>query len=336
MTELLEANPVLPAGVIDVSVGEPHLVRRALTEVFDLEKNLHWFHPTLDDMSYPSPAGWGRLVGYLEEIHGSPVVVTNGAKQGLAACLFALREMGWKGVSMRRPYWALVPPLVEEVGMECLFLSSPGIPELCLAPNNPDGHLPDMKATEAECRARGSLLVHDAAYYTHCYLPRSIDLVKVGDAQVYSVSKMLGLSGLRLGYVVCPHPGMYRLVRKYMEMMTVGVGVAGQKVLYWLMHDVMGSRPDLVTEFEDRCRDELRRNKSLCLGINPEVLGVDPQIEDTHGMFGWFQVGPRFDAGVAGLRIVSGELFGAPGCVRFNLAFDHERMIEIVKKLNEI
>lgn len=335
MEDILANKSNLPADFIDVSVGEPHLVRDNLIRIFDLDTKLNSVDTNLQGMSYPHPIGYQPLVKYLEKKYGYPVVITNGAKQALGATFYALSKMGKLFLGMRKPYWALIPPLASMHALTCTYnYANFRQAELCLAPNNPDGYMPDLVKEHMSCRSEGIPFIHDAAYYTHIYLPRDVNLEVVGDVQIYSISKMLGLSGLRLGYVVCPNKEFYQLIRQYMEAMTVGVSLTSQQILYKLMVEIMEPQPNLVREFEDTCFGLLQENKNLCLQINPEILQVQSNITSIPGMFGWFKVGEKANFKKSRVNVIGGELFGEPGFVRMNLAFGKDTMQEIVDRIN--
>lgn len=345
MSDILLAKPKLPPDWVDVSVGEPYLVRDNLIKVFQLEEELKIGHLKVEDLVYPAPTGYQPLVRHLEEKHGAPVIITNGAKQALGACFYALRKMDKTNMAMQLPYWALIPPLATMHGVNCSTHSldaamvNPDLPfnsYLLLAPNNPDGvcNSPEelLKAS-AMFKEKGIPFIHDAAYYTHIYLPSTHTLPKIGDVQIYSISKMLGFSGLRLGYVVCHNPEFYKLIQEYMEAMTVGVSISSQTWLYDLLDRRMRSFPTLVERFEGISSMELEANKKLCLQIPAEVLEVPANIDQVPGMFGWFKTGPKFNSEKSKINFIDGGLFGIPGMIRMNLAFNHERMRDIVTRL---
>jgi len=340
MSDILLCKPKLPPDWIDVSVGEPHLVKENLIKVFQLEEELRIGHLKMDDLAYPAPTGYPPLVKLLEDKHGAPVIITNGAKQALGAIFYALKKMGHENVGMKMPYWALVPPLAKMHGLNSSF-GEPGEPYkdpyLLLAPNNPDGVCQspaDLKRIADEYKSRNLPFIHDAAYYTHIYLPETHTLPAIGDVQIYSISKMLGLSGLRLGYAVCPNLEFYKLIQEYMEAMTVGVSSASQTWLFDLLDRRMRSFPTLVGRFEGISSMGLEFNKKLCLKIDPEVLEVPSTFAQTPGMFGWFKVGSKANFEKSKINFIDGALFGVPGMIRMNLAFNQERMQEIVERLN--
>lgn len=339
MTNILLAKPELPPGFIDVSVGEPYVVREKLFEVFDcsvyeLPKEDHMYE-------YPSPTGYKPLVKLLEDKHQAPVIITNGAKQGLAATFYALHKLKYDRVAMRLPYWALIPPLSAMHGVESVF-QDPFIksndPHLLLAPNNPDGFChttQELKELSDIYKDIGVPLIHDAAYYTPTYLPGNHTPVQVGDVQIYSLSKSLGLSGLRVGYVVCPNVEYYKLIQQYVEAVTVGVSIVSQMFLQDLLHRMHGY-PTLVQAFEGRASMALAEARQIIKQVSPEILEVNPDIENIPGMFGWFKVGPKADFIKSKVNFIDGALFGVPGMVRMNLAFNKETMEDIVKRLNGV
>lgn len=336
MSDILLAKPILPPGFIDVSVGEPHIVRDHLINTFSLSP---YELPNINNMyEYPPPNGYKPLVKLLEDKYKAPVVITNGAKQALGATFYALNKMGKQFIGMRKPFWALIPPLVQMHGAVSVPTLKSADSYLLLVPNNPDGFSStpaDLKCLEDKCKEEDKPLIHDAAYYTHIYLPGNRPLIPIGDVQIYSISKMLGLSGLRLGYVVCPNKDFYKLIVQYMEAMTVGVSVVSQIFLYDLLSR-MNSYPTLTERFEGLSANSLAESKKIIQKVDPEILEVNSEIESTPGMFGWFKVGPKADFQKAKVNFIDGALFGVPGMVRMNLAFNADKMEEIVSRLNSI
>lgn len=347
MSNILLSKPALPSDWIDVSVGEPHVVRKSLFESFDMKG---WKLPTPDHCwEYPCSSGYKPLIDLLEWKHGGKVVITNGAKQALGASFYALKKMGRKNVLMRSPYWALIPPLVEMHGLRNdlddgteAYLNR-GIVEgkdafLCLSPNNPDGytyHGRNLQSAADFYKELNVPFIHDAAYHTHSYISREHQLLRVGDVQIYSISKMLGLSNLRVGYAVCHNLEYYKLIREYVETTTVGVSLPSQMFTYDIMNQMRGY-PTIVEKFEDNSFLALQESKKIIQQVSPEILEIPPHYENNVGMFGWFKVGPKADFAKAKINVIDGALFGAPGMVRINLAFPKETMQEIVNKLNSV
>jgi aspartate/methionine/tyrosine aminotransferase len=343
MSDILLAKPKLPPDWIDVSVGEPYVVREALFETFDVKG---WQIPEVEHgWEYPPSNGYAPLVDALQYKHQAPVVVTNGAKQALAATFYAIKKMGLNTMGMKLPYWALIPPLATMYGLQPVTHSLESIlPDepsyfdsyLCLAPNNPDGHCPspeELKRVNTFLKSKNIPLIHDAVYYTYSYLPRSVPLTTIGDVQIYSLSKMLGLSSLRVGYAVCPNPEFYNLIKGYVEATTVGVSLPSQMFAFDLLNQMRGY-PTKVEKFENISFEALQKSKKIIKQVDPEILQVSTILEELPGMFGWFHTGPKFNPEKAKINFISGDLFGMPGMVRMNLAFGENRMLEIVNRLN--
>lgn len=335
MSDLLLAKPKLPEGWIDFSVGEPHVVREKFVSTFGFNKSYFTYTTCKGTCEYPPPNGYEPLVKLLEEKHGAPVVITNGAKQALGAAFYTMKKLGKSKLGMRTPYWALIPPLAEVHGLQCVEKYDC---YLAIWPNNPDGYIPsyDYAKYLADYHKRLNIpFIHDAAYYTHTYVPDDYKLGPLGDLQIYSISKMFGISGLRLGYVVIHNTEYYKYIQEYMETMTVGVSTASQIVLYDMLK-VMNLQPELNRRFVIESRDELYKAKFLSRLFHKDVLEIPSDVEHVPGMFGWFKVGPRCDFKRARIHAVEGALFGGPGMVRINLGLNAETYTEAIHRLNSL
>jgi aspartate/methionine/tyrosine aminotransferase len=334
--DLLLAKPSLPSGWLDTSVGEPYSVRENLFKYF----NLYDYNLSIRDDSifeYPSPNGYKPLVSFLEERYGAPVIITNGAKQGLAAVLYTLRKMGKRKVGMRTPFWALLPPLIHMYNLQASSYEDSDC-NLLVMPNNPDGFsVPESSLCRfiEECKDYNKPLIHDAAYYSHIYLPESYPLDPIGDVQIFSISKMLGLSGLRLGYVVCHNQIYYKFIQEYMEAMTVGVSNVSQALLFDLLTQ-MSEDGESSESFEKSAYHALQKSKNIIKQIDPEVLIVPENMEKIPGMFAFCKCPNLEIFKKAKVHTVDGSHFGAPGYVRINLALDHETLQEVVARLNSV
>jgi aspartate/methionine/tyrosine aminotransferase len=352
MKDVLPTKPILPPDFIDCSVGEPYLVRSALISAFDLESiesNIK-----TNDFVYPDPAGHEPLVKLLEDKYNARIVITNGAKQGLSAAFYALQQMGSYSLGTKSPYWALIPPLAKMHGLN-IVATDPDIGAtirhyekfnldrkhdayLLVAPNNPDGSCSsseELQAQASEYKDDSIPFIHDAAYYSHLYLPEDHSLPRIGDVQIHSMSKSLGLSGLRCSYVVCSNSKFYDLIKYYIDHTTVGVSLASQTILFQLL-SMMDKNPNLNKKFEQTSRAQLKENKKLCLEISSEVLELPENVINLPGMFLFAKVGPKADFKKSKLNFVDGTPFGMPGYIRMNLAFPYDKMKEVVKRLNSV
>jgi len=98
----------------------------------------------------------------------------------------------------------------------------------------------------------------------------------------------------------------------------------------------MKEEPDKLNAFEVEAFAALTTAKQILLGVDPEILLVQPRMVERPGMFGWFAVGPKANFQKSKINFIDGALFGGPGMVRMNLAFNVETMQKIVERLNNI
>lgn len=317
---------------IDLSFGEPKVVMDALF------RQLNRFGdpfkmPTLYDLpkwEYQPAAGKPDLVKVLEEKYDAKVVVCNGAKQALGASLYAFKCSGSKSCYFDRPYYPANPSLVESVGLTWSEDASTADSFLVTSPNNPDGG----SKTSLDLigwRYRGPM-IHDAAYYTDIYLPDGEITLPLGDIQVYSMSKMYGVSGLRIGYAVVHNEKYYQDMVNYMEMTTAGVSTASQDIARNI-ELFFRDNPSYYKEFCREARASIANNRKLLSQLNPDVLTVlDCQ---SNSMFAWCKKGPKLNSQKAKVHILNGTLFGADdSIIRMNIAVPHEVLKEAIDRLN--
>lgn len=338
MSNLLLAIPKLDPSWIDLSVGEAHIVRHALFNTLDLYRSQSALSVDLysnNKCEYQSPTGYPLLVKFLEDKHQAPVVITNGAKQALGAVSYALNKMGKKRVALTRPYWALLPPIMKAHGLEAVDHTYDAF--LAVLPGNPSGNMfesEQIKLLDEWHKNNNVPLIHDAVYYNPIYLPTYKNFYAFGDVQIYSMSKYLGLSGLRVGYCVCPNEQFYHLIQEYMEMMTVGVSTVSQSVVLELLTDL--EQKDTYDTFIQRCQEGLIENKTIIKSIRKDILDVPEDMVDRNGMFFWGKVNNLDAFEKAKVNVADGHHFGQDGYVRMNLAVEKEVLIEVVERLNNV
>lgn len=347
MTDILLAKPKLEEGWVDWSVGESTIIRQSLfrhlpslisPEILTINREL-----SVNSLEYQNPAGYGPLVDMLEEKHNAPVVITNGAKQALAASFYALKKENYDQLFLQPIFWALLPPLINALGLD-YYTQLPsdikGVDSysayLLLCPNNPCGKTythEEMTEMQQKFRDHNMPLIHDAAYYTNSYLPRDYKLGPVGDMQIFSFSKSLGLSGIRGGYIVAHNKEFYKHLVEYQEMMTVGVSIFTQKFLHTVLQDFKKA-PEKQVEFEDDNFQMLKEAKNIMRDVSKKVLEVPDDFDALNGMFGFLKVNDKDAFKRAKIHIVDGVHFGDANKVRVNLAIGNEKLKTFVEKLN--
>ena len=322
---------ILPPDVLDLSFGEPQVVMHALFR--QLNRVSSQFHmPSVYDLpswTYQPASGKPDLVKILEDKYHEKVVVCNGAKQALAAALFAFKKHGINDIWFEQPYYPANPSIIESVGQTWAEIDrASGF--LITSPNNPDGK--NLSNVEIMNYRHRGFMIHDAAYYSGIYLPEDQIPIPLGHIQVYSMSKMYGLSGLRIGYAVCHDDRFYNDMVEYIETTTAGVSTASQDIARNI-ELFFKNNPSFYEEFVKESRAAIRASREALNDLDPEVLQLQPC--NSNSMFAWCKIGPRLDNKAAKVHILPGELFGQPGMMRMNIAYPPEIIKEAVKRLNE-
>lgn len=316
---------------IDLSFGEPAVVMTALYRQLNRfgdpfkMPNLH----DITSWTYQPAAGKPDLVAILEEKYGERVVVCNGAKQALAAAMYSFRRHGASTIYYDRPYYPANPSLAESVGLtwsDAVHADS----FLITSPNNPDGR--NYSNVELLGFRHSGPMIHDAAYYTDIYLPDGQMPIPLGHIQVYSMSKMYGLSGLRIGYAVCHSEKYYKEMVNYMEMTTAGVSTASQDIARNI-EIIFRDHPEYYDAFVQEARATIALSRKELERLDPDVLQLVPTVSNS--MFGWFVTGPALNHKEAKVHILPGELFGQPGMMRMNIAHPPTVIREAVERLNK-
>ena len=321
---------ILGPNWIDLSFGEPKVVMDALM------RQLNRFGdpfkmPTMWDIpkwEYQPAAGKPDLVSILEDKYGERVVVCTGAKQALASAMYAFKKQGCSTIYYDKPYYPANPSLAGYIGLTwCDKDIAAG--RLITSPNNPDGK--NYSNLELIDWRHSGPMIHDAAYYTEIYLPEDQIPIPLGDVQVFSMSKMYGLSGLRIGYAVCHNDKYYQDIVDFIEMTTAGVSTASQDIARNI-EVFFKDNPACYRKFMSEARASIASARKELLNLDPNVLELIPC--DSNSMFGWFKVGPALDNVAAKVHILPGELFGQPGMMRMNIAHPAPLIREAVDRLN--
>ncbi len=333
----------LPHGWIDLGIGDAKAVRRAFEHTFGFGFDMFRGADRDTLFDYQPPSGLPSLVSYLEARHNEPVVITSGAKQGLCAAFSALKAMGCKKLGLRAPYWCQLPPAIKSEGLTPVFLdtlyrfgfnpraAAPFDSYLLVSPGNPDSHIENTDYIQMIKTARIPV-IHDAAYNTRAYTGFLYSHDKFdADVEIYSFSKMLGLSGLRVGYCVIRNDEIYKHMLDYIETKTVGVSSLSQNfVLSALQRGdyPVGINKTLMHVFEDAAKLELRASAEEFKRIEklkPCHMMIGP-------MFGWFK-NEGIDFQKHRIHVMDGKHFGAPGYVRINFAAGSEVCREAVDRI---
>lgn len=325
--DFLFAKSKLSKDVINLGIGENNILREAVIETYGLNNlNLTKFSNIFE---YAPPYGYDALVEELEDLYPGKVVIFQSAKHALSGAFHTLKAVGKNKIHLQNPYWASFPSLITREGLEYSHDYTGCDSQLLVSPNNPDGtFISDIMP--------GIPSIHDAAYYTHSYISRDFYLKTLGNIQIFSVAKMYGLSGIRLGFAVvndCSEQGRiyYDHLVKFVEATTAGVSTMSQAVLLHILNQRYTKSKEII-EYEDYVRKHLNHNRLYCmenLNNNKFEIGSTDQI----GMFLWLKSEKENFLDV-GVNLMPGKAFGKEGHVRMNLAVTTDKIIKAVEKMN--
>lgn len=266
----------------------------ALGESLFLEEHLMFVQAAAIGGPYhhPVPGGEPELLFELQRRHhGMHVVVFNGAKQAISAALTAYAEVYNRTFATHLPpYWPSYRILAARdmpSGLNCrdglIYAPQRGV-RIITSPNNPDG----SESTE-DCDIWNA--VYASPVYGFTSPPAHWTVA------IYSAAKMLGLSGLRVGWAVTSDARLAQSMSSFVERYTSGVCVTAQRhVAYALRH--LRIHDDHT--FFDSARAALLRNGQHFT----DLLGF--AVEEVHGVpaegkgaFAWFRFKPEYAARAA-------------------------------------
>ena len=324
MNDLQLARGNVPGGY-NLAVGEPEILQDLLAPCLP-------YYPIHGIQSYPTLEGDPKLVAEIQRLHPDhEVVVTCGAKQGLLASFWACQKvLGCQWVQTTRPYWLSLPTLAKLAGLkfddQCrLFLQEQV--DLNVSPNNPDGSV-----SLARCTVWDSVYAHPVYGWVN-------DLAPHYRIRVCSASKSLGLSGLRVGWLVTRDRVLAAAARTYVECTTSGVPWATQRYLANALCRVREDFDGRIAAAYAEARRRLLENAATFREIMGPYLADIEAPPATSGMFAWAhpKLPAAFDVALAAAKVAvaRGEAFGGLGCYRFSLMARDLRtpLLKIVENL---
>lgn len=246
---------------LDLSVGETELVSSSL----GLDRLT--YRSNSDSRMYQPVGGLPSLVGFLEKKYNKHVVIVNGAKQGVHACLNLMKSLDKRQVNVVHPFWGVFNHTFKqypEFKVSSSFEKHEDSFNFIVSPNNPDGSIFTQELH--------NFTIHDAVYNLDYFTDNVIK--NLGDIQIYSASKMLGVSGYRCGWILTDNINYKEYLAHYVEEYTVGVSAPSQS----LVLDALEILDNVDTSV---IKDTLLDNKRKLI----EALKPYGSFENTHSIF---------------------------------------------------
>lgn len=335
-----QRSPGAFPGVVDLSMGEIQIAHPA------------WLRAAVAEGAQRAPLGYvdprgiaglrQQYVAFLGSqgyaVDERQVLVTAGAKEAIFVALITksderttllLPQPGWtpyfmwaKGLAMQvRFYDIRGAGLVER--LEVLFRQAPSSVLVLNSPHNPTGvevSRKDFDAIVERARHYGVVVISDEVYrhVARAQTPGSVlDHIQAGERQVIqvdSLSKMLGVAGLRIGFLLADPETV-----KALEAVRSSVGSCVSSVAQTIAQALLAHEAcqHWIAEIKDVCRHHLSSMEEGLVqhGYDVESLGalylwVRDQLRATG------QHTTHIDLGGTPASVSPGHLFGCPGFFR--------------------
>lgn len=215
---------------IQLSWGDPQIVRQALTETLGHKFSLS--ATSLLDQGYPPHYGNPILIDQLKTLtkrqtghKPKHLFVTCGAIGAIHAALFALKDMNTDYVLINRRYFPFYPQIIANADMNVLHNPFLGLLNtkykfisLIDSPSNPEGMVSPFQDID----------IWDAAYASKTYssgghVPNKFKIV------CGSLSKTLGLAGLRLGWAATDDDRLAQSLGNWVTSNYIGLSLDSMK-----------------------------------------------------------------------------------------------------------
>jgi len=295
------------------------------------------------------------------EYDPSEIVICSGAKHAIYNALMALCEEGDE-VLIPRPYWVSYPAMVELTDATPVLVDTspygfkltreafeahvtPRTKALLLnSPNNPSGvvytrrELEDIASVAVE---RGVVVISDEIYEKLVYEDgEHVSIASLGPeikrltVVINGVSKAYAMTGWRIGYAAAAGP-LAKAMSALQSQSTTHAASISQKAAVRALGGPQDSVSSMVQKFEERRSYAFERLVALDgveLGRPMGAFYVFPRVES---YIGKTIDGTRVDSSAtlaelmltrAGVAVVPGEAFGAPGYLRISYAASMEEI----------
>lgn len=321
--------------------GEPDVVRAAASSVCGFGEH-PWAH-TVHDSYYPPHTGIDalkeKISAYMLEQSGilypvDNIFITIGATGALNAAIMAWQKINNKNaaIATNDMYFGFYPNIIKNTG--AIHLPFPSIEffpaydiSIKDSPSNPEGKFTILPKADME--------IWDAAYFSPTYIPGDLkSFVNTHDVMVGTASKLLGLSGERVGWLAVRPMSKYEQHLKVFEDVVThlfcGVNLTGQMIV----QSIFPLKSNFGDEFFNKSKAALDANKDAWSQLKHIFDGSLP---NEVGMFFLSDVDPAAkklldDCGIA---YKYGTELGVGGMnkIRINMAANKNVLFQAVKEV---
>lgn len=306
------------------------------------------------------------------EYSPAQILVTNGAKHAVANTFAALCDPGTE-VIVPAPYWVTYPEIIRYCGAEPVFVSAGadsafkvGVDDLerartartkallFVSPSNPTGAVygrDEARAIAQWAADAGIWIVTDEIYGRLTYgahefvsLPAQDPALLDRSVVIDGVAKAYAMTGWRVGWM-CGPPDRIRAASRLQGHQTSNVANVCQAAAVAALEG-----PQDVVEEMRLVFDARRRRMHALLSSMPGVDCTEPEgafycFPSVDGLFGRTIAGRRLDSSAAvaevlldaaGIAVVPGEGFGAPGYLRISYALADDQLEAGMQRMGDL
>lgn len=268
--------------MIDLGFGNSVAVRQAFTVAYN-RKPITFDTESLSNFNYPNHTGDPALVSLTadvikRQIGGSykHIFITSGATGGCVIAMRAYQQMGFKFcITREAPYYIRYPKMVEATGLKHITSKYDGWEDelevhLVDMPSNPLGLMTDIYPEYHE-----SPVILDAVYLNNVYmLPSQVQVIK-HDVLVGSYSKLLGINGIRLGWIATNDDMLAVKIKELVTSEYCGLSTASQDILKSVLPDFNWEFFEYMARFKmDRNREEWSKLEKFFSGTPVSDKGM--------------------------------------------------------------
>jgi aspartate aminotransferase len=343
--------------IIDLAVGEPDFgpppaVTASTRHALDRGMTRYGPVPGLPELRE-------RIAAEMDGYGPENILITNGAKQALYSVFQVVCNPGDE-VIVPRPCWVSFAQQIRLAGGLPVFvdtvdhaLNCRGIADavtdrtravLVNSPNNPTGAVypgRDLESIAELARENNLVLISDEAYCDFVYdrigFESPADLPAIRDRLVVirSFSKRFGMTGFRVGYAAAPMPVIEAMIRLQGHL----TGNVCTFVQAGALAAVATER-----EFPRRQLAALQENRNTAFAFFSREFAcirprggfyLFPDVSARLTRHGTSEAFCAFLLETAGVAVVPGEAFGAPGHVRVSFAVSGERLETGLQKIGK-
>lgn len=323
----------------DLGFGNSICVRQAFLENYNYSFiTFTPFH--LNKFDYPNHLGDEEIIKYTKQVikrqtglDFKHVVLTNGATGGVVIALRAGKELGYhKCLTRVGPYYLRYPDMIKASGAKHITniddLNTNDTAILLDLPSNPLALTNDFTDEKLRFSSIMPYRIIDGVYLNNVYTNGDIKLQEQHmGAFVGSYSKLLGLNGLRIGWIATNGDFLYEKLKTLVTAEYCGLDYAGTELLKGILRDFDWGK------FERRAKLKLDYNREEWSKLERFFDGY--KVSDI-GMFHYTHIDPklRFLLDKTNVKYTLGSILGTSDDFgRFNLGQDNNLISNIVSNI---